>query len=185
MEDKKEVIKLNTDKELTVNISSLEDLLNSIKYATSKMEQAKEGLTGVELQKDFSYIKDRLDLVMSIQKNLRDVVFEDFQKDTKKTLSNLPREDTVQALIFELNRFNKVDVLLNKISIKNTIIYSMVMSVLVVAGITYSKVIDDKYESYLTSKIRTENFIISKKDWIVSKNDNYTIEIKRKSLLSN
>lgn len=180
--DKDSVVKLNSEKELTVNISSLEDLLNSIKYATSKMEKAKEGLGGFELNKDFSYIKDKLDLVLDKQTALRDVVFYDFEKDVKKSISSLPKEDTLQALMFELNRFNKVDVILNKISIKNTIITSIVMSVLVAVAIIATKITDEKIQAYHKAAFAKEYFMFSKNGFELSENSTNSVYTLRKKI---
>lgn len=177
-------LKLNSDKELTVDIKNIEDLLNSIKYATIQMEKAKEALISDELDRDFSYIKSRLDDVLDKQIHLREVVFENFEKDVKKSLntsfSTLPKEDTLKTLVFELNRFNKVDALLSKLNLKNTIISSIVTTVLVVGALAYTKYDDKIFANYITSQIKANNYVLAKSQFEITKNNQYSVEFRKK-----
>lgn len=174
-----DVIKLNTEKELVVNVESIEDLLNSIKFASNKLIEAKEGLEMREIDKDYAAIKRSLELVLENSNNVRHLDLPNFEKQLKKGLEGLPKEDTLKALLFEVERFQGVDVLFKKMRTRNIIISSLIAMIVTISAIGYSGMDDKVLRIYHHSQLQKTNFILPKTQYELVSNKNGIATFKK------
>lgn len=174
-----DVIKLNTEKELVVNVESIEDLLNSIKFASNKLKEAKEGLEMREIDKDYAAIKRSLDLVLENSNNVRHLDLPNFEKQLQRGLEGLPKEDTIKALLFEVERFQGVDVLFKKMRTRNIIISSLIAMIVTISAIGYSGMDDKVLRIYHHSQLQKTNFVLPKTQYELVSNKNGIATFKK------
>lgn len=177
--EESKIIKFNKEKEIVVDLKSMEDMLNAVNYTTAKLEKAKEGLEALELQKDFEPIKQNLELILINSTNMRDLIFPNFEKALNKSLKELPSDDTIKSMLFEMEKFQGIDSLFNKLKIKYLIAASLISSIITVGVIGYSKIDDEFSKAYFMKQIKEENWVVSKRMYEFKSNSNGIVVLKK------
>lgn len=177
MKNKEQVLSINKDKEMTVNIESVEELMSATIFLTEEMKKAKEGLSVANLTTDFTNVRqelkshyDKLDTFF--ERDFPDLV-EKNQKEIKKL--NLPNDEQIASLNFDIKKISNVVPALKKI--KGIHIFSSIVmtTIVIISTMFFTKYDDELINRYLTYNLKKE---IKKENWIVPK-DKY--EIIRKS----
>jgi hypothetical protein len=177
--EESKIIKFNKEKEIVIDLKSMEDMLNAVNYTTAKLEKAKEGLEALELQKDFEPIKQNLELILINSTNMRDLTFPNFEKALNNSLKEVPKDETIKAMLFEMEKFQGIDSLFNKFKIKYLVAASLLSSFITLGVIGYLK-IDDKFsKAYFINKIKKENWVVSKTMYEFKSNNNGIVVLKK------
>lgn len=177
--EESKIIKFNKEKEIVVDLKSMEDMLNAVNYTTAKLENAKAGIERLELEKDFEPIKQNLDLILVNSINMRDLIFPNFEKALNDSLKELPKDDTIKAMLFEMEKFQGIDSLFNKFKIKYLIAASLISSIITVGVIGYLKVDDQLLKEYIMNQAKKENWLISKTLYEIKSNIHDTVVLKK------
>lgn len=180
-EQKAELIKLNSKKEMVVDINEIQDILNSLNFVTKKMDESRELLyksnnenesnSLFSLEEKISKFSNEIEgLKLQVTAMSRDN-FERLDnnidirlsQNEEKLLEKMPKEETIKTLFFQIEKLGSIDKHFKKQKTK-TIAIAVITAVISTAGVLQYFDLNKSVSSYLIkNKIEKENYIISKK----------------------
>lgn len=162
--EEKQVVRLNKDKELIVDISSMESLLNAINYATSKLERA-DALTNAEgLEKGVRHLNDNIKMLILDE-------FPKFQKQQAEHFSKLPNEALLKNLSYEIEKISGFDKVIRKIKSWNIAVTAVLTAVITVAAMSYSKYDDRLIYEFIKKDVSRSNWVLDRGVYELQTND--------------
>lgn len=152
---KEQVVRLNRDKELVVDISSMESLLNAINYATSKLERA-DALTNAEgLEKAVGRLNDNIKMLVLDE-------IPKFKKEQSQQFEKLPNEKVLKHLSYEIEKISGFEKAIGKIKGKHIAVTAVLTAVITMVGMSLSK-----YDDMFVYKFVKQD--ISKTNWVLDR----------------
>lgn len=186
VKEETELVKLNTEKDIVVDIKSMEDLINTLNYVTKKMNESKEllyksnendeksNLFSLETKisrfsSEIEALKTRVAGNRESFQRLDNNIDVRLTKNEEKLLEKLPKEETIKSLFFQVEKLGSIDKHFQKLKIR-TIAISIVATIISTAGVLQYFDLTKSVSSYLIkNKIKKENYLISKKKYLGKK----------------
>ncbi len=155
------LVKLNTNKEIVVNIDSLQDLISTITYVTNKLEEVKGDFQPIDNEKIMKSLKPIEDNIDRLKNDVHDTL-ENITKQLK-LVEPAVSETLIKSFIFELERFKPVDVILNKLK-TSQLVMTIITTAIVTAGvIQYFDLTSGTTAYFVKKNIERLNFIVPRK----------------------
>ena len=164
--------------DLTVSLKSIEDILNSINFVTKKMEEANEKINGGIDKSTNEYITNSLQLLKKNVNEIKDEVIP-VNLSIDKKFDNLPTENTIKALLFEVEKLGNIEKTVKKIKSSHIITTAIVTAVVTVSALSYTKLDDAVFYNYVKSQISKNSWVLNKKIYELIQNKNNVIVFKK------
>jgi len=165
-------------KDVKVDIKSIEDILNSINFVTKKMEEANEKINGGVDAGTNEYITTSLQIIKKNVNEIKDEVIP-INHSIDKKLDSLPSENTIKALLFEVEKLGNIEKTVKKIKSSHIFITAIVTAVVTVSALSYSKLDDAVFYNYVKSQISKNSWVLDKKIYELKQNTNTQVVFKK------
>lgn len=178
-EETNEIIKINSEKEIVVDVNSIEDLLSTIKYVTTKMEEVKKNFQPIE----HAQIIESLEPIINNIKNMKYSVDDSLAsvQEQMKLMKPAIDQDMIKTFVFELEKFKNVDSTIKKIKAK-TIAFTVFVSILSTAVVIEYFDFTKSVSSFLIKKqISKQNYVIPKNNFNLQKLSNGQYKLIKRS----
>ncbi len=143
------LVKLNTNKEIVVNIDSLQDLISTITYVTNKLEEVKGDFQPIDNDKIMKSLKPIEDNINRLKNDVHDTL-ENVTKQLK-LVEPAVSENLIKSFIFELERFKPVDSIINKLK-TSQIVLTIITTAIVTTGVIQYYDLTQGLNSYMIKK---------------------------------
>jgi len=174
-----DLIKLNSNKEMTVNVESIEDLLNSIKYATQKLNEAKEVAESKDLLHNISSVKGSMDLLIGRLDNLADNEVPKLKKEVSEVGKKLPSDGMLKSLHYELEKIGGIDESFKKLRGWHIVLTSIITAIVITGSLSFAKYDDELIRAIHLNQVQKQNWVLSRTKYKLESNKNGIAKFKK------
>ncbi|MCD6257970.1 MAG: hypothetical protein J7J31_00040 [Helicobacteraceae bacterium] len=149
------VVKMNRDKELVIDIDSVEKLLLAINHSTKRLESADAIMNAEGLEKAVGRLNHNIKMLILDE-------FPKFKKEQAQQFEKMPNEALLKNLSFEISKISSFDKAIGKIKGKHIAITAVLTAVITMVGMSYTKVDDMLIYEYIKKDIYKKNWILDR-----------------------